>query len=153
MLRKRCYFKVIIDAVSFSNYKLKDMIYSTQFWNNVFNNFDILLPVLWVFIIFRTNGSQKAFMQTLKFICMIFIGENLYNRYGTYVIFPHCCEIQTYRYQVNYWLCTHALTIMAKVTSVFLAKILKNYTKIIVIFIFNVQQMPNSVKVDCNVSV
>lgn len=80
--------KVIIDVVSFSNYEHKDTIYSTLpntgfYKNNVLYNFGILLPVLWVFIIFRTNGSQKACIQTFKFICMTFIGEALYNIYGT----------------------------------------------------------------------
>lgn len=41
---------------------------------------------------------------------------------------------------------------MAKVTSEFLAKILNNSIKIIVVFTSNIQQMPNSVKVYCNVS-
>lgn len=41
---------------------------------------------------------------------------------------------------------------MAKVTTEFLAKVLNNYIKILLISTFNIQQMPNSVKVGFSVT-
>lgn len=78
---------------------------------------------------------------------MIFTGEELYKIHGTLVVLPYC-EIEMCRNPVNWWL---HITIMAKVTTEFLAKVLNNYIKILLVSTFNIQQMPNSVKVGFSV--
>ena len=129
-MRLKSYFKVLIDAVSLSNYNYENIFYSTLqntcfHKYNVLYEFGILLPVLWVFISSGTNSRQKACIQTFKLISIMFTGEELYNTYGIFVIFFPCCEILTYNSPVSCRLHIHALNIMANVTSKLLAKILK----------------------------